>query len=60
MPSLARIHHQQHLRHVTANKLTLPLTVLRRLAVGEPVPPRLLQQAIRDLEAIRDSMTRTD
>ena len=42
----------QRLRHLVANKLTLPLTVLHCLRDGQPVPHRLFQRAIRDLEAI--------
>ena len=42
----------QHLRHVIANTLTLPLTVLRELHEGRTVEPRALAQAIRDLDAL--------
>ena len=42
----------QALRHLVANKLTLPLTILRCLRDGQPVPQRLFHQAVRDLEAI--------
>ena len=47
-----RVARAQQLRHVVANKLTLPLTVLRELHEGRAVPPRLLARAIQDLEAI--------
>ena len=47
-----RVARAQELRHVIANKLTLPLTVLRELNQGRAVPPRLLERAIKELEAI--------
>ena len=47
-----RVARAQQLRHVIANKLTLPLTVLRELREGRAVPPRLVAQAIQDLEAL--------
>lgn len=52
MTVVRRVHRAQRLRHVTANKLTLPLTVLQHLQDGKAVEPRLLAKAIRDLEAI--------
>ena len=47
-----RVARAQHLRHVVANKLTLPLTVWRELRAGRAVEPRVLAHAIRDLEAL--------
>lgn len=49
---LREVARTQALRHLVANKLTLPLTVLRCLRDGQPVPHRLFRQAVRDLEAI--------
>lgn len=49
---LEKIHQSQLTRHVVANKLSLPLTVLQSLQDGKPVEAKLLEQAIRDLEAI--------
>jgi len=46
------IHRAQRLRHTTANKLTLPLTILRHLRDGKRVTARQLTQAIRDLKAL--------
>ena len=51
-----RVARQQRLRHVVANKLTLPLTVLRELHEGRAVEPRALAHAIRDLEALVASL----
>ena len=42
-PALLRAHQTQQLRHILANKLTLPLTVLRELRAGKAVAPRMLQ-----------------
>ena len=53
---LRRIVRAQRLRHVVANKLTLPLIVLRELQEGRPVEPRVVAQAIRDLEALMASV----
>ena len=47
-----QIHRKQRLRHVAANKLTAALTVLRHLRENQSVSPRLLERAIRDLEAL--------
>ena len=51
-----RVARQQWLRHLVANKLTLPLTVLRELRAGRPVEPRVVAQAIRDLDALMASV----
>lgn len=51
-PLVEQVHQTQHLRHLIANKLTLPLVVLRDLQVGKLVNPTLIQRAIRDLAAI--------
>lgn len=42
----------QRLRHVVANKVTLPLTILRSLQEGQPLSPHLLDKAIHDLQAL--------
>ena len=47
-----RVVRAQRLRHVIANKLTLPLTVLRELHDGRAVEPRVISQAIQDLETL--------
>lgn len=55
MPKSAVLQHvarTQRLRHLIANKLTLPLTVLRELRAGRAVEPRVVAQAIRDLDAL--------
>lgn len=49
---LSAIHRTQRFRHDTANKVTLPLIVLRHLRDGQPVTPGQLTQAIRDLKAL--------
>ena len=49
---LQRVARTQRLRHLIANKLTLPLTVLRELRAGRAVEPRVVAQAIRDLDAL--------
>jgi len=49
-----RVHRRQRFRHTAANKLTLPLTLLREIRDGRTVRPRLLQQAIKDLESIQE------
>ena len=55
-----QIHHRQRLRHVAANKLTAALTVLRELQDSRTVSPRLVKQAIRDLEALMAWVDRQD
>ena len=55
-----KIHRRQRLRHVTANKLTAALTVLRELRDSRSVSPRLLERAIRDLEALMAWVDRQD
>ena len=55
-----QIHRGQRLRHITANKLTAALIVLRLLQEGESVSPKLLEQAIRDLEALMELMDKED
>lgn len=52
MRLVQKVHKAQRLRHITANKLTPALTVLRHLQEGKAVSPRLIQRAIQDLEAI--------
>jgi len=47
-----KIHRRQRLRHIAANKLTAALTVLRELRNSRTVNPRLVERAIRDLEAL--------
>ena len=49
---LEKIHQSQLLRHVVANKITLPMTVLGELSEGKSVDVALIEQAIRDLKAI--------
>ena len=51
-----RVARAQQLRHVVANKLTLPLTVLRELRDDRAVEPRVIAHAIRDLEALVASL----
>ena len=51
-----RVARTQRLRHLVANKLTLPLTVLRELHEGRSVEPRLLAKAIRDLDTLMASV----
>ena len=47
-----RVARAQPLRHMVANKVTLPLTVLREQHAGRAVAPGALALAIRDLEAL--------
>lgn len=47
-----QIHRKQRVRHVAANKLTAALTVLRELRDSRTVSPRLIERAIKDLEAL--------
>lgn len=47
-----QVHRRQRLRHIAANKLTAALTVLRHLRDGQAVSPKLVERAIRDLEAL--------
>ena len=49
---VTRIQRAQELRHVTANGLSLALIVLDRLKDGKLVPRRLLERAIKDLQAV--------
>ena len=49
---LDKIHQSQLLRHVVANKITLPMTVLGELSEGMSVDTALIERAIRDLKAI--------
>ncbi|MBI5569062.1 MAG: hypothetical protein HY914_03870 [Desulfomonile tiedjei] len=49
---LEKIHQSQLLRHVVANKITLPMTVLGELSEGKSVDLVLIERAIRDLKAI--------
>ena len=55
---LAVVHRTQRLRHAVANRVTLPLTILRHLRDGQPVTQRQIAQAIRDLEALIHSLDR--
>ena len=55
-----RIHREQRLRHIAANKLTAALTALRHLQDGEAVSPKLVERAIRDLEALMKRVDRKD
>ena len=49
-----KVHQEQAWRHVLANRLSLPLTVLSQLEAGKPVPPQTLRRAIAELkEAVR-------
>lgn len=49
-----QVHKEQAWRHVLANRLSLPLTVLSQLEAGKPVPPETLRRAIAELkEAVR-------
>lgn len=49
---VAKVHRRQAVRHVVANKLQLALTVLRELEEGRLVPRRLVERAVRDMEAV--------
>jgi len=49
---LDKIHQSQLLRHVVANKITLPMTVLGEFSEGRSVDTALIERAIRDLKAI--------
>ena len=51
-----RVARAQRLRHVVANKLTLPLTVLRELRDGRPVEPRVIEKAVQELESLIASL----
>lgn len=49
-----KVHQEQTGRHVLANRLSLPLTVLSQLEAGKTVPPQTLRRAIAELkEAVR-------
>jgi hypothetical protein len=49
-----KVHQEQAWRHVLANRLSLPLTVLSQLEAGKTVPPQTLRRAIAELrEAVR-------
>ena len=58
MKLVQKIHERQRLRHITANKLTAALIVLRYLRDGKPVSPRLIERAIHDLEAMMEWVDR--
>ena len=47
-----RVARRQQLRHIVANKVTLPLTVLRELHEGRAVESRVVARAIQDLETL--------
>ena len=49
---LEKVHKAQLLRHVVANKITLPMTVLGELSEGRSVDTALIERAIRDLKTI--------
>ncbi len=49
---LQELQQTQQLRHLLANKLTLPLTLLDHLQAGKSVTPRLFGLAIRDLRSL--------
>lgn len=49
---MTQIHRKQQLRHIAANKLVAALTVLRELRDSRTVSPRLVERAIKDLEAL--------
>ncbi len=49
---LEKIHQSQLSRHVVANKITLPLTILGELSEGRSVNLALIKRAFRDLKAI--------
>ena len=53
-------HNRQRLRHIAANKLSAALIVLRELRDSRTVSPRLVERAIRDLEALRAWVDRQD
>ena len=55
-----QVHRRQRLRHVMANKLTAALTALRYVQEGAPISPKLLERAIRDLEALMKLVDRED
>jgi len=49
-----KVHQDQAVRHVLANRLSLPLTMLSQLEAGKLVPPQTLRRAIAELkEAVR-------
>lgn len=52
--SLQELQYTQELRHLLANKLTLPLTLLAHLQAGKSVTPRLFDLAIRDLRSLAE------
>ena len=56
MKLVQKVHRRQQLRHLTANKLTAALTVLHHLREGGLVSQKLIERAIRDLEAIMESV----
>ena len=58
MNTIRQVHRSQRLRHITANKLTPALTVLRHLRDGESITPRLIDRAIHDLEAMMEWVDR--
>ncbi len=52
MELLQEVHQKQYFRHVVANKLTLPLTVLREFKDGRTVGKRAINLATQNLESI--------
>ncbi len=56
MKLVEKVHRKQSTRHLVANKLTAALTTLRHLRDGRLVSQRLIERAIRDLEAIMGSV----
>ena len=51
-----RVARAQRLCHIVANKLTLPLTVLRELRDGRAVEPRVIAKAVEELESLIASL----
>lgn len=47
-------YHVEQLRHLLGNKLTRPLTVLGQLCEGKRVSRRIIERAVRDLQAIAE------
>ena len=54
MKLVQKVHRRQRNRHLVANKLTAALTALRHLRDGGLVSQKLIERAIRDLEAIME------
>ena len=52
MRLVRKVHRARRLRPVAANKLTAALTMLRELRNNRPINSRLIERAIRNLEAL--------